>query len=173
MSSIKLDNLSKTNRKINDREAYYDSIKDYTYVDIYLDLQSDKIPDVNGQADNNRDLRVAPDELAIKNSLINLFNTRPGERILIPTYGVNLLGYVFENVTVTTARALGLQVQHAIEKWERRVRVNKIKVLADPDNNEYRMTVEVIIPQLTNTSVSFTGILSNEGFTETNNSEFI
>ena len=175
MSSIKLNNLAK---KKTSNERRNDSFEDYTYVDIHLDLQDDVLPNImylegDNQTYNKRDIRISPDEEAIKNSLVNLFNTRPGQRILIPDYGTNLLGYVFEGITVINAKALGLELEQAIKRWEPRVRVLHINVLADPDNNEFHVSVEVAIPTLSRKNISFTGILSQEGFTETNTSRFI
>ena len=173
MSSIKLDNLAKKELTNKKNDALFEN---YTYIDLHLDLQSDKMPNVLGvmsEVDNSRDLRISPDEDAIKNSLINLFNTRPGQRILIPDYGTNLLGYVFEKITVINAKALGLELEQAIKKWEPRVRVNKINVLADPDNHEFRVFIEVLVPTLSRKNISLTGVMSQEGFTETNSSRFI
>ena len=171
MASIKLDNLAKTKTKALSGPTY-------TYTDLYLDLQYDKVPNAigignteYGNIDNNRDLRIAPDELAIKNSLINLFNTQPGQRILIPRYGCNLMGYVFEQITLPNADALGRTLEEAIKVWEPRVTLNRLNVMGDPENNQYNVTIKITIPSLSQRQVSFTGILASGGFTETNNNK--
>lgn len=173
MGSLKLLNLAKSKASnVNGVE--------YTYVDIHLDLTDSDIldklsvfPDPDNDVDNRRDLKISPDEYAIKNSLINLFNTLPGQRILIPQYGCDLHGYLFESVSVTTAKLLGNTIKRAIEQWEPRVDIENINVLADPDNNQYQVTISVIVPALSQTQVNFTGIFSDEGFRETQRSQYI
>lgn len=167
MASIKFNNLAKP------KNADIASTS-YTYVDIHLDLEYDKVANVGVDAqDLNRDLRVSPDEFAIRNSLINLFNTRPGQRILLPKYGVNLDGYLFEPITKMSAEVLGDTLLQAIQTWEPRVTVKKIKVIAEPDNHQYSLVIIVEIPSLRYKSATLFGTISNEGFTETNNSAFI
>ena len=146
----------------------------YTYVDIHFDLEYDKVAHLGVKAQElNRDLRISPDEYAIRNSLVNLFNTRPGQRILLPRYGVNLDGYLFEQVSKTAAEILGDTLLNAIQTWETRVTVKKIKVIAEPDNHQYSLIIIVEIPSLKYKASTIFGTIGNEGFRETNNSAFI
>jgi len=171
MASIKLNNLSKAKTKSTSGPSY-------TYIDLYLDLQYDKIPNVinanqNKSVDNDRDLRIAPDEYAIKNSLINLFNTHPGQRILLPEYGCNLNRYVFQPCTTITANTLGVEIEQTIIRWEPRVELTKINVLADPANNQFIVEINVVVPSLNFKGVNLAGVVTNEGFREANTSEYI
>ena len=120
MNTLKFDNLKKSRPKGN-------VFTDFTYVDINLDLEYDRSgPIINREKKStnrekestNRDLRISPDESAIKNSLINLFNTRLGQRILLPDYGTNLEGMLFEGVSQFKGKVLGNHLLQAIEKWE-------------------------------------------------------
>ena len=148
--------------------------KDSTYIDIHLDLEHDRAKNVGVTAQAlDRDLRVSLDELAIRNSLINLFNTRPGQRILLPRYGVNLDGYLFEQISKLTAEILGDTLLEAIETWEPRVIVKKIKVIAEPELNQFSLIIKVEIPALRHTASTIFGVLATEGFRETNSSEYI
>lgn len=168
MNALKFDNLKKSRPKDN-------IFTDYTYVDIFLDMEYDRNgPNINrDQMSTNRDLRISPDESAIKNSLINLFNTRPGQRILLPEYGTNLEGMLFESVSQFKGKALGNHVLNAIETWEKRVIVNKIKVIAEPDAHQYSMVITITVPSLGNKQTTLTGVITNEGFSETDGSEYI
>ena len=59
----------------------------YSYVDFYLDFAEDPIgsaANFQSTIGNGRDIKVAYDLNAIRNSLKNLFNTIQGERFLIP-----------------------------------------------------------------------------------------
>lgn len=168
MASIKFNNLSKP---VNVDVAS----KNYRYVDINLDLQYEKTTgsDLKRQQDQNRDLKISPDEFAIRNSLVNLFNTRRGQRILLPRYGVNLDGIIFERVTKEYGEILGDTLLDAIQTWEKRVTVRKIRVVAQAELNQYSVTISVEIPSLKYKTTSIFGVLTNEGFRESNNSEFI
>lgn len=167
MNAFKFDNLKKSRPKDN-------VFSDYTYVDIHLDLEYDRNGTIiNRELSTNRDLRISPDESAIRNSLINLFNTRQGQRILLPDYGTNLEGILFEGVSQFRGQALGNHILQAIEKWEKRVLVNKVKVIAQPDDHQYTIILSVSIPSLGNKNSTITGVITNEGFSETNSSEYI
>jgi len=176
MSSIKFDKFKKSNN--------LPTIGiDATYTDLHLDFEYDNdgmivnkagqlIIDGKYKGVNNRDVRISPDELAIKNSLINLFNTRPGQRILLPEYGTNLLGMLFEGVTEYKGKILGNYIIRAIDRWEPRVEVIKVKVVAEPDKHQYTLILALHIPTLNKPS-TLIGVINNEAFTETNNSEYI
>ena len=61
------------------------SIKDYIYKDLHLDLVIDgHYSNALEQKIEINDIKVSYDELAIRNSLRNLFNTKKGQRFLFP-----------------------------------------------------------------------------------------
>lgn len=159
--------------------------RDYTYVDLNLDVEESTIDVTTGLNTSRRDIKVSYDEEAIKNSLKNIFNTRPGERFLIPTFGCNLWGYLFQPVTQMVAKQIGNTILDAIEKWEPRVNVENITVVGRPfgtiaskdrgnfdiktalpnTENEYSVTVLVSIPALRRRT-KLEGILTEGGFAE-------
>ena len=57
----------------------------YKFKDIRLDLEKDE---------SKRDFRDSLDIEAVKNSVINIFTWRPGERILLPEFGNNLYRFL-------------------------------------------------------------------------------
>ena len=111
---------------------------------------------------------MSKDELAIKNSLVNLFNTTPGEKILNPEFGLNLKRFLFEPLTDLTARIIGETIYEGISKYEPRVRIINIGVIKDIDNQQFDITISIAIPKLSNQKVSFKGTLTKEQFTSTN-----
>lgn len=160
MGSINFNNFK---RNVNSASS-----KPYVYVDLTLDLQSNRINDeIIGPSNPSRDIAVSYDEFAIKNSLINIFNTSQGERFLIPLFGCNLNDYVFRPVTETIANSIGNSILRAIELWEPRVTVEKVFVNAKPDEHSYEITVYVIIPKL-KIKTNLTGILTQNGFRRIN-----
>ena len=65
------------------------------YTDLTLDLKTNYTLDPKLEAkDTIKDLEVSNDIAAIKNSLFNLFTTIPGQKILNPVYGLNILQFL-------------------------------------------------------------------------------
>ncbi len=140
------------------------SEKSYLYSDLHLDLQQQQ---VSGPGlENNyqgKDLLLDYDIQAINNSLVNLFNTIPGQRFLIPDYGLNLLKYIGMPVSKEYGDLIGNDIISAITRWESRVTVTKIIVNALPEQNEYDIALALFIPIL-QTHTGFVGKLSSKGF---------
>ena len=81
------------------------------------------------------------DEQLIKNDLLQLLLTVPGERVMRPTFGVNLRDVVFEPNDTSTVSSLEQEIRSSIEEYEQRVIVDDVQVVTDIDNNG--MTIKV------------------------------
>jgi len=136
----------------------------YIYKDLHLDLnmaftknkQANKLSEiVDAQADY--------DMAAISNSILNLFTTIPGQKILTPNYGLNLAQFLFTAVTPLNAQLIGETIQSGINTWEPRVTIQQIGIEQDPDQNQYTITLALFCPVL-NKSINLVGILNNSGF---------
>jgi phage baseplate assembly protein W len=68
---------------------------------------------------------VADDD-AIRQSLMLLISTRPGERVMRPEYGCDLSRLVFSPNDDTTAGLAIHFVRQAVERWEPRVEVLRV-----------------------------------------------
>lgn len=141
-------------------------VNQYSYIDLHLDLVQETSPVNAITSFNKKDLLMSYDEEAIKNSIINILNTIPGERILYPTFGCNLLAYVFRPVSQTTAKQIGDTILYAIKQWEPRVTVVNVLVVGKPDEHTYEVTLVISIPVLRKSYVKLVGVLSKEGFLE-------
>ena len=118
------------------------SVKQYVYKDLSLDIGLEKtIKSGFSKAVPSKDIQVSLDAKAISNSLLNLFNTRPGQRFLFPEYGVDLLKYVFVQINEVNGGVIGNAVLNGIEKYEPRINVENIEVTAIPDENTYVIDV--------------------------------
>lgn len=167
MASIKLNSLIDSPAKSN---------KGYKYNDLHLDFTPVYYsPPYGAYTQNNELLRnqeivdiVADYDLgAIRNSLVNLFTTIPGQKILNPLFGLNLVRYIFEACDQDMANLIGNEIVYGITTFEPRVSLQKVIVIADPDNNQYNVTLAIAVPTLGSTSYQFNGILSTSGFTFT------
>ncbi len=158
MGSINLTNLAKSENKL--------SSKPYTYVDLTLDLQPNYVNNELIEGNRNyRDIKVSYDEFAIKNSLINIFNTTPGQRFLIPLFGSNLQAHLFEPVTEQRGTLIGKEIKRSIETWEPRVTIISIGVEGFPEEHEYRVDIVIQIENL-KIRTNLTGIIGQSGFRE-------
>ena len=73
-------------------------------------------------------------EHTVRQALLLLLSTRPGERVLRPEYGCDLHRLVFEPNDETTAGIVIYHVRRAIERWEPRVEI--LGIHAGPDLEE-------------------------------------
>ena len=67
--------------------------------------------------------------------------TIPGERVMRPTFGVNLRNFVFEQLTDSDLISLESEIKSKIQQEERRVIVES--VLITPDENESAIRIDV------------------------------
>lgn len=129
MASITFNNLQKTT-----------AVKTAaTYTDLHLDV-------IGYPLDAPRDILVDNDLDAIRNSLSNLFSTVPGQKLLNPVYGLNLLQYLFEPVTTNTANIIGESILNGITRFEPRIKVDKVRVIGNAENNEYNISLTFRVP---------------------------
>jgi phage baseplate assembly protein W len=137
----------------------------FTYSDLHLDLEYEyllnnelhKIPEI-------KDIKVDYDLAAIKNSIINIFLTIPGQKILNPFFGLNLIQYVFEPCDEYTAQLIGQRIQAGITTFEPRVILTKIQVISQPSSQSYQITLVINIPTLNTSGLQIVGTLSQSGF---------
>lgn len=136
------------------------------FKDLHLDLQFGVPAGIAYFDGNTSDDAVADfDEQAIRNSLITLFNTAKGQKILNPEYGSNLQRFLFLPVSNDNGELLGDTVLDSIRRYEPRVIPDKIVVYKDEDNNRYEVDIILTIPALKNAAIKLTGSLNNSGFT--------
>ena len=153
MSSIVIDTL-----KVKDKGKPI-------YVDIELDLKQNyaKSPRLNSK-NVIKDLVASYDVDAVKNSLFNLFTTIPGQKILNPIYGLNLLQFVFTGITEINANLMGNLILEGIGKFEPRLEVKKIFIFPDIENQTYEIGLRLDVPSLNIIGITLKGKLSESGF---------
>lgn len=137
------------------------------YRDVRLDFKdNDNLTSLGLYAEpTTTDIEISTDEAAIKNSLQNLFSTMPGQKLLNPDYGLNLSQFLFAPVSVTMARMIGNRILEGIQTYEPRVTVENVNVYPDEDESSYQVELSIKIPALSNQNISFTGLLTQPGFT--------
>lgn len=131
-----------------------ESTTKHSFVDVHLDFDNPV----------KRDIRTDVDEAAVSNSIVNLFNTIPGQNLLNPEYGLNLMQYVFAAANDTTARLIGKTIMDNLSIYEPRVSVQSININVRPDEQTFVVTLSIVIPAL-NKQIIIPGTLSKTGFT--------
>lgn len=155
--SINITQIGQVKIQSNDREI--------SYKDMYFDVIEDETPvskTLYGKT-TKTDARCSVDESAIMNSIKNIFNTMPGEKILNPEFGLNLAQWLFEPASDFRAQEIGEAIVAGLNKWEPRINLKSVTVIADPENNQYQIKLAITIPQL-NISKELPAILNAPGF---------
>lgn len=150
---------------LKDRENA-DAYRKFSYADLKLDLDlSSHIPSTPvGASKNAVDFRLSYDENAIFNSIRNIFNTKKGQKILNPIFGLDLEVFLFDNISRENADIIGKTIYEELPIYEPRITVDSVNVIARPDDNEYEISITIIIPLLDNKAASTTGILTEGTF---------
>ena len=73
---------------------------------------------------------------SIRQALLLLFSTRPGERVMRPDYGCDIHRLIFSPNDDTTAGLAIYYVQRAIDRWEPRIDVLRLDAGRDPEQPE-------------------------------------
>tara|TARA_R110000751_G_scaffold37630_1_gene91033 strand:- start:686 stop:1060 length:375 start_codon:yes stop_codon:yes gene_type:complete len=81
------------------------------------------------------------DDRLIKNDLLQLLLTVPGERVNRPEFGVNLRDFVFEDATNQSLASLAFQVRQQINSQEPRIEILDLQIINDPDLNKIRLNI--------------------------------
>lgn len=137
----------------------------YIYKDVFLDLQTEY--SYNAQLNRQegiKDVQALYDVGAVTNSIVNCFITSPGQKILNPTFGIDLRRYIFEPITDNTAFFIRQDIERNLPVMEPRVTVLSVQVFADPDNNQYTTQLQVNIPTLNVYGLSIRGNLNTTGY---------
>ena len=146
----------------------FSNLKSKTNLDVLKPTYTDLHLDITGTPNNGiKDIQVDTDIRAIKNSLSNLFTTMPGQKLLNPAYGLNLMQFLFDPISKVTANLIGQSILRGIKQFEPRIEVVKVRVLGNIDENTYNITLIIRLPDLPNADpITLNSILSqNSTFT--------
>ena len=133
--------------KITNLEQLAESTKRFVYSDLHLDLSKNGnySEDIQQQIETS-DVTVDYDESAIRNSLRNLFNTKPGQRFLFPEYGLDLYQFVFEPISEQIGQLIGEKIVNAVETYEPRITVQNCYVECLEEENQYDIPLIIEFP---------------------------
>lgn len=99
------------------------------------------IPEVWSDIHHNIDvdaqgaIRKAINIDAVKTSIDNILRTRPGERVMLPTFAGGLQDLVFEPTRQDVYNRVADRIRNAINTWDPRVIVQTINFTIDADSS--------------------------------------
>jgi phage baseplate assembly protein W len=137
----------------------------YLYKDLFLDL----VPEVyyNKQLNKNitlRDVQGSYDLQAIKNSIINIFLTSPGQKILNPLFGLDLRRYLFDPINSSTAYMIKYDIDTKLPEQEPRIELINVEVDAITDAQEYYIAMQINVPSLNAYGITLKSLLNSNGY---------
>lgn len=111
---------------------------DFGYIDLSFNPEINNLGDISSVTDRN----------AIKQSLINIINTRRGQRLMEPQFGAGIERFLFEPLDEQTGMDIGKAIEYNIKTFEPRVRLTGVYVTIDWDNEGYDVSVRYNIIDL-------------------------
>lgn len=139
--------------------------QNFTYSDLHLDLTTQQlITNESAKVSQQRDITVDYDLGAIRNSIVNLFLTSPGDKILNPLFGMDLRDYLFMPTSVTVAQLIKDTIVNNITVWEPRVSLTSVDVIPDFDNQQYTINMYIGIPFLQINEFILSGYINSQGY---------
>lgn len=155
---IKIKSLQKTD--LNKKS------KEYLYKDLDFDLKpSYTYNNQLNRKENLKDIRANFDVEAIKTSIGNCFLTSPGQKILNPTFGVDLRRFLFDAVDKYTANIISHEINNKLPLMEPRIEILDASVIPNIEEQEYDIHLQINIPSLNVEGLSIKSKLNSNGYT--------
>lgn len=85
-----------------------------------------------GEVDEEGRLGWSSDDKSIREVMLNILLTRPGERLQRPDFGAGLLNFLHQPNNETTRNLIAGVVRKSLELWEPRVIVEGVDVAPSP-----------------------------------------
>tara|TARA_R110002020_G_scaffold449574_1_gene662906 strand:+ start:969 stop:1457 length:489 start_codon:yes stop_codon:yes gene_type:complete len=137
----------------------------YLYKDLFLDIRN-KVW-YNEQLNKRTELRDVQglfDLDAIKNSIVNIFLTSPGQKILNPDFGLDLRRYIFEPISSFNSISITEKIKWDLPWMEPRINLISVDVVPDEDNNKYHIILQIDVPTLDMYGISIKSVLNSNGY---------
>lgn len=84
------------------------------------------------RVDGDGRLVLSADADNVRESIQVILLTEPGQRVRLPEFGAGLGRFLFEPNIPSTHIAIARQISQSLMRWEPRIRVAQVEVVADP-----------------------------------------
>ena len=137
----------------------------YTYSDLHMDLSLQQlITNESAKASQQQDIAADYDLGAIRNSIVNLFLTSPGDKILNPAFGMDLRDYLFMPASNSVAGLIKDVILRNINVFEPRITLQQLDIVPDYDNQQYTINMIINVPFLQNATLNLSGSINSQGY---------
>ena len=85
---------------------------------------------------------VTDGEEDIREAILIILNTSPGERVMRPEFGCGIHNYVFSVINVSNLQRIADEVRKALIRYEPRISIEEVRAAPD-DNEEGRLLVDI------------------------------
>ena len=68
-------------------------------------------------------------ERSVRQSLLGILLTRPGERLMRPEFGAGLEQFIHQPNSAATRTRIAQAIREAVERWEPRISLDEVEVL--------------------------------------------
>ena len=86
--------------------------------------------------DSDGRLLLSADADNVRESIQVILLTEPGERVRLPEFGAGLGHFLFEPNIPATHIAIARRITQSLTRWEPRIRVAQVEVIADPSDSQ-------------------------------------
>jgi len=104
--------------------------------------------DFEFQQNQTGDVITLTDEISINQSIKNILFTNRGEVFFDPLFGSGINKLLFEKMNSITEYLLKKEINYAVENYEPRIKINKITIEPNYDNQEYFIDIDYIVLKL-------------------------
>jgi len=87
------------------------------------------------------DVSIAEYEEDVREAILIVLQTEPGERVMRPDFGTGLRALVFEPINTTTIALAKHRVERALVTWEPRIDQIGVTIAADPPQGRLDITI--------------------------------
>lgn len=159
MGKLRLKSIDVTQAQNNSIE------RDYLYKDLFLDIEpSYSYNNKLNKKESLRDAQSLYDIEAIKNSIVNALLTSPGQKILNPEFGIDLRQYIFSPVNNQTTYSIRYDLEDKLPLFEPRIDLERIDVVANKDEQQYDIYLQINVPTLNVYGLSLKSVLNSNGY---------
>jgi uncharacterized protein len=82
-------------------------------------------------ADRDGEIRLVAEAEDVRQAVLLILETEPGERVMRPDFGCGLRGLVFEPLNEGTLALVRARVEEGLTAWEPRIDLERVTVTAD------------------------------------------
>ena len=138
----------------------------YLYKDLCLGHDMNRVS-YNNQLETKaeiKDVQGVFDLESIKNSILNIFSTSPGEKILSPRFGIDLRKFVFEPIATNDNFEIQFLIETELPPQEPRINLLQVIVVPDDINQQYVITLIYDVKSLHMYNVTQKALLNSSGY---------